>query len=211
MQTTSNLGLKKPDQNEYVNVEDLNYNADEMDKLGAPEFDDSGTVSGITSFPAYLTTLMSGTNLFTFFRNLKAGLKFVLHTGQLVNNGQTTEPGFALDARYGKTLADAVTQLNTNLTNLTATNVKYDSTGGSTIATNVQSAIKQIDSSLSKKVTGNLYGLVEINCGRDAINAVTYINFGVSSTLYYQLEMRDSGALVYRKNDNGTWSTIWTK
>lgn len=117
MQTTSNLGLKKPDQNEYVNVEDLNYNADEMDKLGAPEFDDSGTVSGITSFPAYLTTLMSGTNLFTFFRNLKAGLKFVLHTGQLVNNGQTTEPGFALDARYGKTLADAVTQLNANLTN----------------------------------------------------------------------------------------------
>ncbi|MFT4005203.1 MAG: hypothetical protein QM683_06000 [Lacrimispora sp.] len=114
MQTTSNLGLKKPDQNEYVNVEDLNYNADEIDKLGAPEFDDSGAVSGITSFPAYLTTLMSGTNFFTFFRNLKAGLKFVLHTGQLVNNGQTTEPGFALDARYGKTLADAITQLNAN-------------------------------------------------------------------------------------------------
>ena len=115
MQTTSNLGLKKPDQNEYVNVEDLNYNVDEIDKLGAPEFDDSGAVSGITSFPAYLTTLMSGTNFFTFFRNLKAGLKFVLHTGQLVNNGQTTEPGFALDARYGKTLADAITQLNANL------------------------------------------------------------------------------------------------
>lgn len=115
MQTTSNLGLKKPDQNEYVNVEDLNYNVDKMDKLGAPEFDDSGAVPGITSFPDYLTTLVSGTNFFTFFRNLKAGLKFVLHAGQLVNNGQTTEPGFALDARYGKTLADGITQLNANL------------------------------------------------------------------------------------------------
>lgn len=115
MQTTTNLGLKKPEANEYVDVGDLNYNADEVDKLAAPEYDDSGTVSGITSFPAFLATMVSGMGFFQFFRNLKAGLKFVLHAGQLVNNGQATEPGFALDARYGKTLYDLYAQLNANM------------------------------------------------------------------------------------------------
>ena len=48
------------------------------------------------------------------FNAFKTG---IITLGKLVNNGQTTEPGFALDARYGKTLADAITQLNANLTN----------------------------------------------------------------------------------------------
>ena len=44
-----------------------------------------------------------------FFRNLKAGLKFVLHTGQLVNNGLCNEPGkYPLDAAYGRTLLEMI-------------------------------------------------------------------------------------------------------
>lgn len=35
---------------------------------------------------------------------------------QLVNNGLTTEEGFALDARYGKTLADGLANLNGEMT-----------------------------------------------------------------------------------------------
>lgn len=32
MQTTINYGLKKPEGNEFVSIDDLNYNADEIDK-----------------------------------------------------------------------------------------------------------------------------------------------------------------------------------
>ena len=46
------------------------------------------------------------------FDDMKAG---IITLGKLVNNGQTTEPGFALDARYGKTLGDGVAQLNSDL------------------------------------------------------------------------------------------------
>ena len=36
-------------------------------------------------------------------------------TAKLVNNGTTTEAGYALDARYGKTLQDSVDTLNRNI------------------------------------------------------------------------------------------------
>ncbi len=81
-----------------------------------PEFDDSGTVEGITGFPAFLETVKSKMKIFDFFKNFTAGMKFVLHTGQLVNNGLTTEVGkYPLDAAYGKTLTDMYSQLNDKL------------------------------------------------------------------------------------------------
>lgn len=46
MQTTVNLGLKKPEANEYVNIEDLNYNADLIDKLGVPVREVTLTAAG---------------------------------------------------------------------------------------------------------------------------------------------------------------------
>mgnify|MGYP006068977881 FL=1 len=49
-------------------------------------FDDSGSVSGITSFPAFLATFLSKTKTGIFLQNLKAGLQFVLHVGSIVNN-----------------------------------------------------------------------------------------------------------------------------
>lgn len=42
MQTTTNLGLKKPDKNEYVNITDLNYNADVLDEAVAENVNSSG-------------------------------------------------------------------------------------------------------------------------------------------------------------------------
>lgn len=46
------------------------------------------------------------------FNNFKTG---IITVGKLVNNGQTTAAGYALDARYGKTLYDMYTQLNADL------------------------------------------------------------------------------------------------
>ena len=79
-----------------------------------PEFDDSGAVEGISSFPNFLESVKSKMGFFEFFRNLKAGLQFVLHAGSIVNNCVTDNPNLPLSAAQGKALMDAVNVLNTN-------------------------------------------------------------------------------------------------
>lgn len=81
--------------------------------IESPEFDDSGTVEGISSFPSFLETMKSKMNFFQFFRNLKAGLQFVLHAGQIVNNCVTDNPNLPLSAAQGKALMDLYNVLNT--------------------------------------------------------------------------------------------------
>lgn len=82
---------------------------DMCDSFAAPAFDDSGVVQGISGFGDFLNRMTSGMRFPSFFRDLKAGLKFVLHTGQLVNNGLCNEPGkYPLDAAYGRTLLEMI-------------------------------------------------------------------------------------------------------
>lgn len=83
--------------------------------IESPEFDDSGTVEGISSFPSFLEAMKSKMNFFQFFRNLKAGLQFVLHAGQIVNNCVTDNAGLPLLAAQGKVLKDLYTQLYSDL------------------------------------------------------------------------------------------------
>lgn len=85
--------------------------------IETPEFDDSGTVEGISSFPSFLETMKSKMNFFQFFRNLKAGLQFVLHAGQIVNNCVTDNAGLPLSAAQGKVLKDLYTQLYSDMSN----------------------------------------------------------------------------------------------
>ena len=85
------------------------------ESVETPEFDDSGTVEGISSFPSFLETMKSKMNFFQFFRNLKAGLQFVLHAGQIVNNCVTDNTGLPLSAAQGKALMDKYTQLYSDL------------------------------------------------------------------------------------------------
>ena len=87
------------------------------ESVETPEFDDSGTVEGISSFPSFLETMKSKMNFFQFFRNLKAGLQFVLHTGQIVNNCVTDNAGLPLSAAQGKALMDKYTQLYSEIGN----------------------------------------------------------------------------------------------
>ena len=86
--------------------------------IESPEFDDSGTVEGISSFPSFLETMKSKMNFFQFFRNLKAGLQFVLHAGQIVNNCVTDNAGLPLSAAQGKVLKDLYTQLYSEMSTL---------------------------------------------------------------------------------------------
>ena len=87
--------------------------------IESPEFDDSGTVEGISSFPSFLETMKSKMNFFQFFRNLKAGLQFVLHTGQIVNNCVTDNSSLPLSAAQGKALMDKYTQLYSEMGTIT--------------------------------------------------------------------------------------------
>lgn len=83
--------------------------------IETPEFDDSGTVSGISSFPDFLNLVKSKMNFFQFFRNFKAGMQFVLHAGQIVNNCVTDNAGLPLSAAQGKVLKDLYTQLYSDM------------------------------------------------------------------------------------------------
>lgn len=85
------------------------------ESIETPEFDDSGTVEGISSFPSFLEAMKSKMNFFQFFRNLKAGLQFVLHAGQIVNNCVTDNTGLPLSAAQGKVLKDLYTQLYSDI------------------------------------------------------------------------------------------------
>ena len=101
------VDLSEPD----IDAEHMNNIEDGIDGLYHPEFDDSGTVEGITSFPTFLSTVVKRMNPIAFYKNFKAGMKYVLHTGSLINNGLCTETG--------KYAADA-TQLNPNIENTLA-------------------------------------------------------------------------------------------
>ena len=85
------------------------------ESVETPEFDDSGTVSGISSFPDFLNLVKSKMNFFQFFRNFKAGMQFVLHAGQIVNNCVTDNAGLPLSAAQGKVLKDLYTQLYSDM------------------------------------------------------------------------------------------------
>lgn len=105
------------------------------ESVETPEFDDSGTVEGISSFPSFLETMKSKMNFFQFFRNLKAGLQFVLHAGQIVNNCVTDNAGLPLSAAQGKVLKDLYTQLysDLNTTNNNLSNGLYGTTQDTTL------------------------------------------------------------------------------
>ena len=118
-----------------VDAVHLNNTEDGLDALYHPEFDDSGTVEGITSFPEFLSTVVKRMNPIAFYKNFKAGMKYVLHTGSLINNGLCTETG--------KYAADA-TQLNPNIANTLAwqvAKVNSDLGGLSTDLSNISTRL----------------------------------------------------------------------
>ena len=133
IRNTKNFNLKKPEQGDFYNVDDFNDNSDIIDAelenrkkaqeddeknikgLTNPEYDDSGTVSGIDSFPAFLNKTKSKMNIFQWYRDFKAGMQFVLHAGQIVNNCVSSDADKPLAAAQGKALQDQLTKLYSDL------------------------------------------------------------------------------------------------
>lgn len=111
---TSNYEFAKPEQNDFYDVDIQNGNWDKVDKE-LSEFDDSGATEDIKSFPDFLTKFVTGNKVAITLRNLKAGLQFVLHAGQIVNNCVTDNAGLPLSAAQGKVLKDLYTQLYSDM------------------------------------------------------------------------------------------------
>lgn len=139
-----------------MDAEHMNNIEDGIDGLYHPVFDDSGTVEGITSFPAFLSTVINKMNPIAFYKNFKAGMKYVLHTGSLINNGLCTETG--------KYAADA-TQLNPNIENTLAWQVaKVNSDFGdlSTDLSNVHTELNPLKSYYVNSINNNIVNKVNI-------------------------------------------------
>ena len=111
---TSNYEFNKPEQNDFYDVDVQNENWDKVDEE-LSEFDDSGVTEDIKSFPDFLSKFVTGNKVAITLRNLKAGLQFVLHAGQIVNNCVTDNTGLPLSAAQGKALQDQLATLNSNL------------------------------------------------------------------------------------------------
>ena len=142
-----------------------------------------------------------------FFRNLKAGLKFVLHTGQLVNNGLCNEPGkYPLDAAYGRTLLEMIG--NT-----------ADLPGG---AADIVSAIVTQNSNLSDKTNTSDFNnlknsIVMVNVtgfaiGIDGNNVIIQWLTGENREFGYALNIGiTDGTMQFFYRENGTWKPSWNK
>ena len=111
---TSNYEFNKPEQNDFYDVDVQNENWDKVDEE-LSEFDDSGVTEDIKSFPDFLSKFVAGNKVAITLRNLKAGLQFVLHAGQIVNNCVTDNTGLPLSAAQGKVLKDLIDTTNNNL------------------------------------------------------------------------------------------------
>ena len=143
-----------------IDAEHLNNIEAGLSGLYEPEFDDSGTVAGITSFPAFLSKIVSKMNPIAFYKDFKAGMAFVLHAGQLVNNGLCNEPGkYPLDAAFGKTLQD---QINTQNSNLDSKANADTVSGLSADLNNVKESLSPLKTSLVGDINNNTVGVVNI-------------------------------------------------
>ena len=131
MKTTQNLEMKIPEGADPIDIADITGNFEKLDTEIAKKANASGgdisamAVKTLDTIATEFPVPSAGESSKTFlgkvrkfvqdFNNFKTG---ILTLGRLVNNGQATEPGFALDARYGRTLYELYAQLNADLGNL---------------------------------------------------------------------------------------------
>ena len=156
-----------------------------------PAFDDSGTSEEISSFPEFLDTVKSKMNFFQFFRNLKAGLQFVLHAGSIVNNCVTDNPNLPLSAAQGKALQDALTVLNNEAKTLSS-NIGKTKMIQST-------SLSDFDSKVTMDGLHIVYGMID-NTG--------YISFDIN---WIRLQFKISlNKVQYRLRYGDSSFTAWT-
>lgn len=128
MKYTQNLNMKIPEGGDPIDIADITGNFETLDEEVNKKASSSGgdisntTIKTVDEVATEFPVPSAGESLKTFlgkvrkfiqdFNDFKSG---ILTLGRLVNNGQTTATGFALDARYGKTLYDLYTKVVADL------------------------------------------------------------------------------------------------
>lgn len=179
-----------------MDAEHMNNIEDGIDGLYHPVFDDSGTVEGITSFPAFLSTVINKMNPIAFYKNFKAGMKYVLHTGSLINNGLCTETG--------KYAADA-TQLNPNIENTLAWQVAKVN---SDLAVQAAWSLEEVNSLRSSFAVGTITPETAVSTGiSNAVDHMMVLHIPWSGPYPAQLLITAAGRkeMYLRHCINGTW------
>lgn len=138
---------------------------EQIEKIVTPDFNDTGEVEGIESFTDFMASFVKNTSIYQFLANLKAGLKYVLHMGMMVNNGTCETPGkFPLDAAYGKTLTDMITGLNSDIDG-----IKFKECFRNLILT------KNISKNITLNPVGNII-LFMVSVGYEFITGISALN-----------------------------------
>lgn len=101
-----------------------------VEDVETPEFDASGTAEGITDKTSLLASFVTKMPLVKFMRNVVAGFKLVLYSGQIVNNCVTDRPDLPGSAAQLKVLMDLYTVLNTKIIYLDTPSVPVTASGG---------------------------------------------------------------------------------
>ena len=130
MKETTNLKLKKPEKNEYINIDDINNNMDVIDeevakKASASGGDISDTVITSAEEPKDeypVPAAGDSAKVFLgktrkFFADIRNWMTGVCMLGQIVNNCVTDNAKLPLSAAQGKVLMDLYNVLNTNQKN----------------------------------------------------------------------------------------------
>lgn len=132
MQETTNYKLKKPESNEFISVDNLNYNADVLDKELKKLEENKVSTSGGDISETVITTTEESTAEYPvpaagdsaktvlgkvqkFFGDIRNWMTGVCLLGQIVNNCVTNRSDLPLSAAMGKQLRDAITVLNTKM------------------------------------------------------------------------------------------------
>lgn len=130
MRFTQNLNMKIPEGGDPIDITDITGNFETLDEEVNKKASSTGgdisntTIKTVDAIATEFPVPSAGESSKTFLGKVRKFIQdfitmkdTLLTLSKLVNNGQTTASGFALDARYGKTLYDLYAQLNTDLNN----------------------------------------------------------------------------------------------
>lgn len=101
-----------------------------VEDVETPEFDASGTAESITDKTSLLASFVTKMPLVKFMRNVVAGFKLVLYSGQIVNNCVTDRPDLPGSAAQLKVLMDLYTVLNTKIIYVDTSSVPITASAG---------------------------------------------------------------------------------
>ena len=110
MEQTTNYSLKKPEYTDVADIADINDNMDTIDTTLKSLSDNKKNKQSAVSSPSASGSTLAFID--TISQNAQGVISPTKKNVSVANNVTTTDSGSVLDARQGKTLADAINRVN---------------------------------------------------------------------------------------------------